>query len=56
MKRIILDCNIFVSALPVPGSGPVQILDLARERKIELLGFAADSFRNYEGNALPQAA
>jgi len=29
MKRIVLDCNIFVSALLVPGSGPAQILDLA---------------------------
>jgi uncharacterized protein len=37
MKRIVLDCNIFVSALLVPGSGPAQLLDLARERKIELL-------------------
>jgi len=37
MKRIVLDCNIFVSALLVAGSGPARILDLARERKIELL-------------------
>jgi len=37
MKRIVLDCNIFVSALLVPGSGPAQILDLAREKKLELL-------------------
>ena len=37
MRRIVLDCNIFVSAILVSGSGPAQILDLAQERKIELL-------------------
>lgn len=37
MMRIVLDCNIFVSALIVSGSGPARILDLVRERKIELL-------------------
>lgn len=37
MKRIVLDCNIFVSALLVPGSGPAQILDLAKGKKIEVL-------------------
>ena len=37
MRRMVLDCNIFVSALLVSGSGPARILDLAREKKIELL-------------------
>jgi len=37
MRRIVLDCNIFVSEILVPGSGPARILDLVRERKIELL-------------------
>ena len=35
--RMVLDRNIFVSALLVSGSGPAQIVDLVRERKIELL-------------------
>ena len=37
MIKIVLDANVFVSALLVPGSNAAIILDLVRARKLELL-------------------
>lgn len=37
MIKVVLDANVFVSALLVPGSNASAILDLVRTRKLELL-------------------
>ena len=37
MIKIVIDANIFVSALLIPGSKPAQVLNLVRARKVELL-------------------
>jgi len=37
MIKIVIDANIFVSALLIPDSKPAQVLDLVRARKVELL-------------------
>ena len=37
MIKVVLDANVFVSAILVPGSNASTILDLVRTRKLELL-------------------
>jgi putative PIN family toxin of toxin-antitoxin system len=37
MTRIVVDANIFVSAILTPGSNSARLLDLVRENKVELL-------------------
>ena len=37
MTRIVVDANVFVSAILTPGSTSARVLDLVRENKVELL-------------------